>query len=51
MKIKYTYYDINKNVYVSKEDIRKCNSGLFRVRNPITDHEKILIIKNNVVKY
>jgi hypothetical protein len=24
---------------------------LFRVRNPITDNEKILIIKNNVVKY
>lgn len=51
VKIKYTYYDISKNIYVNKDDIRKCNSGLFRVRNPITDHEKLLAIKDNIVMY
>lgn len=49
--MKYTYYDIRNNTYVNKEDIRKIKDGEYRARNTITDHEKLLIIKDNIVMY
>ena len=49
--MKYTYYDIRNNTYVNKEDIRNTKDGEYRVRNPITDHEKIIVIKDALLTW